>query len=99
MMKMTTEIKQHYFEFSPRTGAVSYSLIAAKDKAEAIEVYYRDISESAMEPKAGCKQISSAKAWKKCRDCDDIEGQLSIEEKLEEFEGPGVILWPRELIQ
>lgn len=98
-MKMTTEIKQHYFEFSPSTGADYYALIAAKDKTEAIEVYCRDISEHAMEPGANCKEISSAKAWKKCRDCDDIEGQLSIEEKLEEFEGPGVILWPQALVQ
>lgn len=28
-----------------------------------------------------------------------VEGELSIEEELEEFEGNGVILWPMELIQ
>lgn len=93
-MKMTTEIKQHYFEFSVKTGADYYALIAARDKAEAVEVYYRDISERAMEPAAKCKQISSPEAWRQVCECDDAEGELSIEEKLEAFEGPGVILWP-----
>lgn len=98
-MKMTTEIKQHYFKFDPRTGANYHALIAAKDKAEAIKVYYRDISDRDFETYVNCEKISSPEAWRRCRDADDVEGELSVEEMLEEFEGPGVILWPRELIQ
>lgn len=51
-MKMTTKIKQRYFEFGPRTGADYYALIGAKDKQEAIDTYYRDVSE---EPDIDCK--------------------------------------------
>ncbi|MDL2061537.1 hypothetical protein [Lactiplantibacillus paraplantarum] len=95
-MKMTTKIKQRYFEFSPRTGADYYALIGAKDKQEAINTYCRDVSE---ESNLDCKELSSVVAWKKCQSCDDVEGDLDIEERLAVFEDSGVILWPMELIQ
>lgn len=98
-MKMTTEIKQHYFEFSPDNGSDYYALIAAKDKAEAIKVYLRDISDPDMELEVNCKELSSPTAWKKCQGSDDVEGELGIEEQLAVFEDSGVILWPMELIQ
>ncbi|MGJ3946776.1 hypothetical protein [Levilactobacillus brevis] len=98
-MKMTAKITHRYFEFNPKNGADYYALISAKNKEEAINVYYRDISDRDDEPDTDCKELTSAEAWKKCQNADDVEGELSIEEKLEEFEGNGVILWPMELIQ
>ncbi|PUD96034.1 hypothetical protein OUY26_05160 [Levilactobacillus brevis] len=98
-MKMTTEITHRYFEFSPKNGAYYYALIAADSKQAAIDIYYRDISDRDDEPDADCKELTSAEAWDKCKSADDVEGELSIEELLEEFEGNGIILWPLELIQ
>lgn len=98
-MKMTAKIMHRYFEFDPKNGADYYVLIAANTKEEAINMYYDNVSDRDMEPNVDCLELSSPEAWKKCQNAEDVEGELSIEEKLEEFEGNGVILWPIELIQ
>lgn len=95
-MKMTAEITHRYFDFSPKTGAYYYALIAADSKQAAIDIYYHDISDRDDEPDTDCQELTSAEAWENCK---NAEGELSIEELLEEFEGSGIILWPLELIQ
>lgn len=97
-MKMTAKITHRYFEFNPKNGADYYALISASSKEEAINVYYRDISDRDADPDAECEELTSAEAWKRCKDCDDAEGELSVEERLESFEDTGVILWPRALL-
>jgi len=102
MKNMTAKIVQRYFRFSPDIGSDFYALIAAKDKKEAVKYYYENISDIDAEPDAKCKELTSSQAWEICRyadDVEDIDGSFGIEDKLEEFEGPGIILWPGELIQ
>lgn len=94
-MKMTTEITHRYFDFNPKNGADYYALISANTKEEAINMYYDDVSDRDMEPDVDCQELSSPEAWDKLKNCDDSEAELSIEEKLEEFESNGVLLWPQ----
>lgn len=94
-MKMTTEITHRYFEFNPKNGADYYALISANTKEEAINMYYDNVSDRDMEPDVDCLELSSPEAWDKLKKCDDSEAELSIEEKLEEFESNGVLLWPQ----
>lgn len=96
---MTTEIANRYFWFNPRNGAEYYALISASSKEEAIKIYYREISDRDADPDVGCKELTSAEAWKKLQNADDGEGgELSIEEKLESFEDTGIILWPMAML-
>jgi hypothetical protein len=94
-MKMTTEITHRYFEFNPKNEADYYALISTNTKEEAINMYYDNVSDRDMEPDVDCLELSSPEAWNKLKNCDDSEAELSIEEKLEEFESNGVLLWPR----
>jgi len=93
-MKITTKIAHRYFEFNPKNGAEYHALISANTKEEAINMYYDNVSDRDMEPDTNCQEISSPEAWSKLKNCDDSEAEISIEEKLEQFESDGVILWP-----
>lgn len=94
-MKMTTEITHRYFEFNPKNGADYYALISTNTKEEAINMYYDNISDRDMETDVDCQELSSPEAWNKLKNCDESEAELSTEEKLEEFESNGVLLWPQ----
>lgn len=94
-MKMTTEVKHKYYEFSEKDNDY-YALIAANSKDEAISDYYEDVVGVDYDYEVICKELPASTAWTKLIDAG-LSEESALEELLEMFDNSGLLLISEDL--